>query len=38
VDVHKATPHFEVWSDFKASGGLVSQTASKAAAIDFTHY
>ena len=24
VDVHKATPHFKVWSDFKESGGVVS--------------
>ena len=36
VDVHKATPHFKAWSDFKESGGVVSQTSSKCAALDFT--
>lgn len=24
VDVHKAMPHFKLWSDFKASGGCTS--------------
>ena len=24
VDVHKAQPHFKLWSDFKASGGCTS--------------
>eukprot|EP00962_Isochrysis_galbana_P053743 scaffold25262_cov118-Isochrysis_galbana.AAC.5 len=36
VDVHKATPHFKAWSDFKESGGVVSQTSSKCDALDFT--
>ena len=36
VDVHKATPHFKVWSDFKESGGVVSQVSAKYDAIDFT--
>ena len=30
VDVHKAQPHFKLWSDFKASGGVVSSVSSKA--------
>ena len=30
---HKTMPHFQLWSDFKASGGVVSQTAVKGAAI-----
>jgi quinol monooxygenase YgiN len=30
VDFHKAAAHFKVWSDFKASGGVVSQTSTKA--------
>ena len=32
VDVHKATPHFKAWSDFKESGGVLSQTSTKASA------
>jgi quinol monooxygenase YgiN len=36
IDVHKATPHFKLWSDFKESGGVVSQVAVKADAIDFS--
>ena len=36
IDVHKATPHFKVWSDFKESGGVVSQVSAKYDAIDFT--
>ena len=30
---HKATPHFQLWSDFKASGGVVSQTSVKTTAL-----
>ena len=33
---HRETPHFKLWSDFKASGGVVSQTAVKADAIFFS--
>lgn len=29
VVFHKATPHFALWTDFKASGGVLSQTAEK---------
>eukprot|EP00325_Prymnesiales_sp_UTEX-LB-985_P026156 CAMPEP_0174732088 /NCGR_PEP_ID=MMETSP1094-20130205/58767_1 /TAXON_ID=156173 /ORGANISM="Chrysochromulina brevifilum, Strain UTEX LB 985" /LENGTH=143 /DNA_ID=CAMNT_0015934559 /DNA_START=12 /DNA_END=443 /DNA_ORIENTATION=+ len=29
VDVHKAQPHFKLWSDFKASGGCVSSVSTK---------
>ena len=31
VDVHKAQPHFKLWSDFKASGGVVNSVSTKAA-------
>eukprot|EP00392_Amoebophrya_sp_AT5.2_P009828 g9856.t1 len=27
---HRETPHFKLWADFKASGGVVSQTNFKA--------
>jgi len=36
VEVHKATSHYKAWADFKASGGVLSQTVSKCDAIDFT--
>jgi len=29
VDVHKAQPHFKLWSDFKASGGVSSSVSTK---------
>ncbi len=32
---HRETPHFQLWTDFKASGGVVSQSAVKADAIFF---
>lgn len=32
---HKETPHFKLWSDFKASGGVLSQSVIKADAIFF---
>ena len=32
---HRETPHFKLWTDFKASGGVVSQSAVKADAIFF---
>lgn len=28
VAFHKATPHFALWKEFKASGGVLSQTSS----------
>ena len=31
VDIHKAQPHFKLWSDFKASGGVASSVSSKGA-------
>ena len=34
---HREQPHFKVWSDFKASGGVVSQTAVKSDAWLFTN-
>jgi len=30
VVAHKATPHFALWTEFKASGGVISQTVIKA--------
>lgn len=30
---HKETSHFKLWSDFKASGGVISQSVVKADAI-----
>eukprot|EP00440_Ansanella_granifera_P047664 gb/GFBE01051627.1/.p1 GENE.gb/GFBE01051627.1/~~gb/GFBE01051627.1/.p1 ORF type:complete len:145 (+),score=38.51 gb/GFBE01051627.1/:1-435(+) len=35
--VHKETPHYKAWADFKATGGVVSQTALKMDGIDFTY-
>jgi len=29
VDEHKAQPHFKLWSDFKAKGGVVSSVSTK---------
>lgn len=29
IDVHKAQPHFKLWSDFKASGGVVNSVSTK---------
>jgi autoinducer 2-degrading protein len=29
VAFHKAQPHFALWTDFKSTGGVVSQTAVK---------
>lgn len=34
---HKTMPHFKAWADFKAEGGVLSQTVVKADAIDFSH-
>lgn len=33
IDEHKAQPHFKLWSDFKASGGVVSSVSTKAPAL-----
>ena len=30
VAVHKEMPHFKAWSDFKASGGVISSVSTKA--------
>ena len=35
--VHRETPHYKAWADFKAEGGVLSQTVIKADAIDFTY-
>ena len=29
VDVHKAQPHYDLWKEFKASGGVESQNVVK---------
>lgn len=31
---HKETPHYKAWAQFKAEGGVISQTVIKADAID----
>lgn len=36
LDAHRKTPHYKAWNDFRASGGVVSQEASKAYAIEWT--
>jgi quinol monooxygenase YgiN len=36
VAVHRSTPHFQAWTDFKASGGVLSQSVVKADAIMFS--
>ncbi len=33
IDFHKATSHFQQWSDFNASGGVVSFTVVRAGAL-----
>ena len=33
--IHKETPHYKKWADFKAAGGVVSQVAFKNDAIEF---
>lgn len=36
MDYHKSMDHYKAWTAFKESGGVESQEAFKAAAIDFT--
>ena len=36
IDLHKTFDHYKAWADFKAEGGVISQTVLKADAIDFT--
>ena len=36
IATHKEMPHYKAWADFKAEGGVLSQTVIKADAIDFT--
>ena len=36
MDYHKSMDHYKAWTAFKESGGVESQEASKAIAIDFT--
>uniref|UniRef100_A0A7S4M2R4 ABM domain-containing protein n=1 Tax=Prymnesium polylepis TaxID=72548 RepID=A0A7S4M2R4_9EUKA len=35
LDAHRDTEHYQAWSAFRASGGISSQVASKAFAVDF---
>ena len=37
IETHKATAHYKAWADFKAGGGVLSQSVIKADAIDFTY-
>ena len=36
VDIHKKTPHYKLWTDFKESGGVVSSVSSKNDALSFS--
>lgn len=36
VDDHKTQEHYKAWADFKARGGVVSQTTFRMDAVDFT--
>jgi len=36
LDAHRATPHYKAWADFRAAGGIESQDASKAFAVEWT--
>ena len=36
LDHHRTTAHYKAWSDFRSSGGIETQQASKAFAIDYT--
>ena len=36
VDFHRGTPHFKVWTDFKASGGVANQSVQKLSGFSFT--
>lgn len=29
IEIHRAAPHYKLWTDFKASGGVSSQTVIK---------
>jgi hypothetical protein len=36
VDITDFARFFQAWADFKAAGGVISQTVSKSDAIDFS--
>ncbi|KAJ1413368.1 hypothetical protein B484DRAFT_402055 [Ochromonadaceae sp. CCMP2298] len=36
VAFHKASAHYQVWTDFKMSGGVVSQSVVKGSGLSFT--
>ena len=37
IAAHRETPHFKAWAQFKAEGGVLSQTVIKADAIDHSY-
>lgn len=37
VIFHKNTPHFKLWTDFKSSGGVLTQSATKLDGIFYTY-
>ena len=36
VAFHKEQPHYALWTDFKASGGVISQAVVKSDLLSFT--
>ena len=36
ITIHKAQPHFEPWSKFKATGGVLNQSVVKSKGVFFT--
>ena len=36
LDAHRTTPHYKAWADFRSSGGIESQAATKATAVEWT--
>jgi quinol monooxygenase YgiN len=37
IKKHKLTPHFALWSNFKNSGGVLSQSVTKASTVGFDY-
>ena len=35
MKIHKETPHYKAWADFKNEGGVISQVAMKCNGINF---
>ena len=36
IKFHKTTDHYKAWADFKAEGGVLSQSVVMSSAVDFT--